>query len=88
VTVAHTCNPSNSGGRDQEDQGPKPAWANSLQAPISKKNPSQKRTGGVTQGIGPEFKPQYCKKKKKRNPVAPIYKKMPKFAQNKRETFK
>jgi hypothetical protein len=29
------------------------------------KNPSQKRTGGVAQGVGPEFKPQYCKKKKK-----------------------
>jgi hypothetical protein len=23
-----------------------------------------KRAGGVTQGVGPEFKPQYCKKKK------------------------
>jgi hypothetical protein len=29
------------------------------------KNPSQKnRVGGVAQGEGPEFKPQYCKKKK------------------------
>jgi hypothetical protein len=27
------------------------------------KNPSQKRTGRVTQGVDPEFKPQYCKKK-------------------------
>jgi hypothetical protein len=27
-----------------------------------KKNPI---TGGVAQGVGPEFKPQYCKKKKK-----------------------
>jgi hypothetical protein len=31
-----------------------------------KKNPSQKRAGGVSQGIGPEFKPQYHKKKKKK----------------------
>jgi hypothetical protein len=31
---------------------------------LSRKNPSQKRTGGVVQGVGPEFKPQYCKKKK------------------------
>jgi hypothetical protein len=23
-----------------------------------------KRVGGVAQGVGPEFKPQYCKKKK------------------------
>jgi hypothetical protein len=30
-----------------------------------KKSPSQKRAGGVTQGVGPEFKPQYHKKKKK-----------------------
>jgi hypothetical protein len=31
----------------------------------SRKNPAQKRAGGVTQGIGPEFKPQYYQKKKK-----------------------
>jgi hypothetical protein len=28
---------------------------------LSLKNPSQKRAGGVAQGIGPEFKPQYHK---------------------------
>jgi hypothetical protein len=28
------------------------------------KNPSQKRAGRMAQGVGPEFKPQYCKKKK------------------------
>jgi hypothetical protein len=33
---AHTCNPSYSRGRDQEDQGSKPALANSLEDPISK----------------------------------------------------
>jgi hypothetical protein len=43
VPVAHACNPSYSGGRDQEDQALKPAWANSLQDPILKKNPSQKK---------------------------------------------
>jgi hypothetical protein len=26
---------------------------------LSQKNPSQKRTGGVAQGVGPEFKLQY-----------------------------
>jgi hypothetical protein len=31
-----------------------------------KKNPSQKRAGEVAQGVGPEFKPQYCRKEKKR----------------------
>jgi hypothetical protein len=29
------------------------------------KNPSQKRAGGVTHGVGPEFKPQYWREKKK-----------------------
>jgi hypothetical protein len=27
----------------------------------------QKRAGGVAQGVGPEFKPPYRKKKKKKN---------------------
>jgi hypothetical protein len=30
VPVAHACNPSYSGGRDQDDCDSKPAWANSL----------------------------------------------------------
>jgi hypothetical protein len=30
VPVAHTCNSSFSGGRDQKDCGSKPAWTNSL----------------------------------------------------------
>jgi hypothetical protein len=30
------------------------------------KNQSQKRAGGVAQCVGPEFKPWYCKKKKKK----------------------
>jgi hypothetical protein len=33
---------------------------------LSPKNPSQKRAGGVAQGVGPEFKPQYHKKKKRK----------------------
>jgi hypothetical protein len=28
------------------------------------KSPSQKRAGGVTQGVGPEFRPQYWKREK------------------------
>jgi hypothetical protein len=35
--VAPACNPSYSGGRDQEDRDLKPAQANSSQDPISKK---------------------------------------------------
>jgi hypothetical protein len=31
---------------------------------LSRKNPSQKKAGGVAQGEGPEFKSQYQKKKK------------------------
>jgi hypothetical protein len=62
--MAHACNPSYSGGRDQEDNGSKPAQANRSQDPISKK-PITKRAGGVAQGVGPQFKPQYCQKKKK-----------------------
>jgi hypothetical protein len=58
--VAHTCNPSYSRGRDQEDHSLKPVWANSSQDTISK-NTITKRAGGVAQGVGPEFKPQYCK---------------------------
>jgi hypothetical protein len=37
-----------------------PAPANSSQDPISKK---KKKAGGVAQGVGSEFKPQYCKTK-------------------------
>jgi hypothetical protein len=34
--MAHVCDPSYLGGRDREDHGLRPAWANSLQDPISK----------------------------------------------------
>jgi hypothetical protein len=57
--VAHACNPSYSGGRDLEDHSLKPARADSSQDPISKR-PITKWAGGVAQGIGPKFKPQYC----------------------------
>jgi hypothetical protein len=33
---------------------------------LFQKSPSKKGTGGVAQGVGPEFKPQYCKKEKKK----------------------
>jgi hypothetical protein len=35
--VAHACNPSYPGGRDQEDRGLKPVWANNLRDSILKK---------------------------------------------------
>jgi hypothetical protein len=67
--VAHAFNPSYSGGRDQEDHGSKPAWANSSPDPILKKpfTKNKKRAGGVAQGVGPEFKPQYQKKKREKS---------------------
>jgi hypothetical protein len=36
--VAHTYNPSYSGGRDREDCGSKPAWGNCLWEPISERS--------------------------------------------------
>jgi hypothetical protein len=53
--VAHACNPSYPGGRDQEDQSLRLACGNSLRDPIWKIS----RAGGVAHGVGPEFKPQY-----------------------------
>jgi hypothetical protein len=65
--VAHACNPSYSGGSDQEDCGSKPAWASSSQDPISK-NPSQKKVLVEWLKVfeGPEFKPEYCQNKTKK----------------------
>jgi hypothetical protein len=42
----------------------KPAQGNSSRDPIYEE-PFKKRAGGVAQGVGPKFKPQYYKKKKK-----------------------
>jgi hypothetical protein len=62
--VAHTYNPSYSGGRDQEDRVQSQPGQVVLET-LSQKNPSQKRVGRVAQGVGLEFKPQNQKKKKK-----------------------
>jgi hypothetical protein len=40
--VANTCNPSYSGGKDQEDLGSKPGQANSSRDPILKKTHHKK----------------------------------------------
>jgi hypothetical protein len=58
VLVAHTCNPSYSEGRDQKDRGAKSALGKYLKTTHHKK-----RAGGAAQGVGPEFKPQYRRKK-------------------------
>jgi hypothetical protein len=65
VPVAYARNPSYSQGRDQEDHGSKSAWVNHLQDPISKRIHHKNRAGGVAQGVGTDFKPQYCKKQKR-----------------------
>jgi hypothetical protein len=60
--------PKKKGGRDQEDHSSKPARANSSQK--KKKIHHKRRAGGVAPSVGPEFKPQYCReKKKKRKPL-------------------
>jgi hypothetical protein len=56
VLVAHAYNPVYSVGRDQEDLC-QPGQI--VHETLSKKNPSHKRTGGVAQGVGLTFKPQY-----------------------------
>jgi hypothetical protein len=61
--VAQAYNPNYSGGRDQEDGGSKPAWANSSQDPISKK-PITKKAWWSRSRCSPEFKSQYQKKRK------------------------
>jgi hypothetical protein len=47
VLVAHICNPSYSGGRDQEDHCSKPAQVNSLRDPLSKKPSTKKGSAQV-----------------------------------------
>jgi hypothetical protein len=44
--VTYTCNPSYSGGRDQEDHSSKPIQANISQDPISKKTLHKKELAG------------------------------------------
>jgi hypothetical protein len=46
----------------------KPAQENS--ETLSQKKPSQKRAGGASQGVGPEFKLQYRKKTQKQKEVS------------------
>jgi hypothetical protein len=55
--VTCTCNPSYLRGRDQEDHGSKPTWANSLQD-LSRKYPTPNRAGRVAQVV--ECLPSKC----------------------------
>jgi hypothetical protein len=60
------CNRIYSEGRDQEDYSLKQTQANNSWDPILKKPiTKRKEVWCMTQGVGPKFKPQYCKKKNK-----------------------
>jgi hypothetical protein len=48
---ADACHPSYLGGRDQEDCGSKPAWANSLRDPFSNKTHHKERLVGAAQVV-------------------------------------
>jgi hypothetical protein len=61
--VAHACNPSYSGGRDQENHSSKPALGNSSWDAISKILKYTKSVGEVSQGANTEFKIWYHKNK-------------------------
>jgi hypothetical protein len=66
--VAHACNPSYSGDRDQEDGGLKPVQAKSSQDTISK-IPITKRAGGLVEWLKVKAlssNPSTTKKKKKK----------------------
>jgi hypothetical protein len=45
----------------QGDRGSKPALGKSFMRPYLENAQNKKRLGGVAQGVGPEFKPHYCK---------------------------
>jgi hypothetical protein len=71
VLVAHTCNPSYSAGRDQEDCSLKPAQANSLQDPISNKTITKKDWWSGSRWRPWVQTPVLPKKKKKALPASP-----------------
>jgi hypothetical protein len=66
--VAHICNPGHLGGRGQDvtiQSQPRQI----AQGTLSQKKTSQKRDGGVAQGVGSESKPQYRPKEKKKDKI-------------------
>jgi hypothetical protein len=68
--VAHICNPSYLGGRDQKDRGSKSAWTNSLQHPISEIH-NTKRADRVVASMKPWVQtPGLPKKKKEQSRVS------------------
>jgi hypothetical protein len=72
VQVAHSCNSSYSGGKDQEDHSLKPAQGNSSQDPISKKKRSITKKGLVEWLKVEALSSNTCTVKKKKK-VIPIW---------------
>jgi hypothetical protein len=66
--VAHACNPSYSGGRDQEDYGSKPAQANSSVRPYLEKSFTKVGLVEWLKVKALSSSPSTTKKKKKSNP--------------------
>jgi hypothetical protein len=56
MKLDYSCNPSYSGGRDQEDCGSKPARQIVCKT-LSQKTLQKNKAGGVAQSEGLEFKP-------------------------------
>jgi hypothetical protein len=65
--MAHTNNPSYSFRRQRSGGSQLEASLGKQYSSLYLKKPiTQKRAGGVAHGVGPEFKPQYHQKKKKK----------------------
>jgi hypothetical protein len=60
ASMVHIYNPSYTWDSDQEDHSSSQP-SQIVCETLSRKNPSQKRAGGVTQGVGSEFKAQHHK---------------------------
>jgi hypothetical protein len=65
----------------------KAAQAKKFERPCLEKNQHKKRAGGVAQVVGPEFKPQYHKKRERERETTPacplvIYGKATQFTQD------
>jgi hypothetical protein len=64
MLLARTCNPSYSGGGDQEDSGSKPAQAHTSRGTNLKEHFTKKEADRVAQGEALNSKPNTAKKRK------------------------
>jgi hypothetical protein len=70
MPVAHACNPSYAGGRDQEirvQSQPRQIVCKTLFQKIYHTHTQIKMAGGMAQCVDAEFKLQYCEKKSSYN---------------------